>query len=473
MNRTNKAEGQTKGIRWYLLSLSALLLLLLSSCGGETKRQTMPLFTNQMLPAAARLTFPKGSNIPQLVFHVDQRKQRIFNSDYLAYGTELDSAYLDLPISTELQVTIQNVKTGITKAWSVADTSKIDISGGKLLITISKGGEDKGASFVTYDFRIMSYGYNPNLLTWKQMPHSLPVASKDGHVFSFKGQTYWLAVNENSERQLYRLLSTSPLEVERVSEVTLPHDLAVKSLFVEPDKQVWGLTESGDLYFTEDLAHWSLVDLNGREMTLLVSYDSGTLMTIGREDKTSKTYYTYRIKSNGELTREEQLYAGFPVRDSYIYSYAVEGDMHANVLGGFTADGSVATKSYFTSDGLHWGEAANNTKEQSLPSSGGLYLDPKNGRDLYLVGGRYGANLEPVATIKVSNNRGISWRELSKEQAPGSEFAPRYGAAGVVTLVNGSPSFLILGGMVNGVPSDEIWHGSLDMSGGIINSFDE
>lgn len=370
--KSNKEKSQSKGLKACLLSLSTLLLLFMTGCKGEVTRRTMPLFTDQMLPAGARLTFSKESKIPPVVFNIDQRKRRIFNTDYIAYGTKLDSAYLELPISTELQVSIKNVKTGISKKWSVTDRDKIDITGGKLLITITN--EKEGAS-VTYDFRILTYGYNPNILTWKKLTEQTPITSKDGKIIEFKDKKYWVAVDDSNNRKLYQItFSSSTPQFTPISDAIIPNDIEAKSILVSASGEAWGLTTQGSLYMTEDLKTWKPIDLKGREVTAIVSYDKeeGILKAIGREEKTSKTYYPYSIKKDGEMRQDKELPKGFPVRNAYAYIYEVEGGQHVNMLGGVTSEGVRTKTNYFTSDGLHWGEVPNTTATIDLPTDGGF-----------------------------------------------------------------------------------------------------
>lgn len=84
---------------------------------------------------------------------------------------------------------------------------------------------------------------------------------------------------------------------------------------------------------------------------------------------------------------------------------------------------------------------------------------------IYLVG-------EPTNTIKRSVDKGVTWSLLPKQTTIESDFAPRHNASGLVLGYDRSLHIYIFGGIIDDKPSKEIWHGYLDTTGGIINSFE-
>lgn len=77
------------------------------------------------------------------------------------------------------------------------------------------------------------------------------------------------------------------------------------------------------------------------------------------------------------------------------------------------------------------------------------------------------------SALKVSDDNGLTWTTLTKDQTLGDVMSQRVNAAGVVEKTTDGDVTYILGGVVNGRATREIWRGWLDKSGGIINAFEK
>lgn len=451
-------------------AVGMLLAMLLLSCNTKNNRVT-PRYTEHPSPGKVTVSFPKASKLEDLDFHIDNNKLRIFNKKYLPFESKVDSAYLKIIISTEAKVKILNETTKKTVDYIVTDTGKIDLTGGRLKLSI----EMDNRPTIIYDLRLLSYGYNPSLYTWKLQEQQLPESAVESKVIDYTGSHYLVSKNEKGELSLYTIGSLKPMTFEAVTDAVLPKELMPSSILVDKRQLAWALGEKGAIYISEDLKKWNLIDTGDVSITALLSdvyskNDASEITAVGYDRSNPKLFYTYRIGTEGVLGKVNQpLSPDFPVRDTYVYSYTVSGVQHSYILGGVTADGRPAPTSFFTSDGVKWGATPYSKNGQKLPVKGGLYLRSNKDQRVYVIGGMY-ADEKPTALFKLSTDRGVSWVELSKGQQPGENFEPRFAASGLLLHAD-LVEFYIFGGIVNGQPSREIWHGWLDRSAGIINDF--
>lgn len=452
----------------YTVLASAIgILMLFGSCNDDRGQiPASPALTEFKTPGVVSVRFPSSTKLQTVVYNIDNIKKLIYNPTPYPYQSKFDSAYISMAVSTESGVKITNELTQKSVNWSVRDTNKIDVSGGKLLIEISRKGFDP----IVYKMRLQTYGYDPTKLTWTKTTSSLPTASEDGHIFVHKGDKYWLTrLNTNSELYLVRDLSKG--DFAKVQSA-LPQDLRPKTLVCDKKDGAWILDKMGNLYTSTDLKKWDKISADGIAFTGIL-YDitpeesaPSALSVIGYRSQDPSTYYTYEV-SLGGIEQKSQLDPTMPVRNSYIYVYETAGQSNANIIGGVDKSGNVVTANHFTSDGLRWGQMPYSGKGFSTPKDGALYLRLDN--SIFIVGG---INSDGQAENKMykSADRGRTWIELAKEQKPGEEFTPRTGVSGWIEGDEESPRFYLLGGLVNGTPSKEYWQGFLDTTGGIINS---
>lgn len=462
-----------RSLRSIIAVVASLLAstFLLISCNNDNQERVYPRNTEHTTPGAVQVRFPKGSELPDLAFSIDNQKMRIYNSSYLPFESNVDSAYLEMIVSTEATVRILNQTTQKTIVYK-GDTSKIDLTGGKLKISI----EMKERPTVVYDFRLLTYGYDPFKFTWKKQSNTLPFASMESQVIEHEGKRFWIAFDEEKVGKVYEIEGTMDLTFKEKTSAILPEGFIPRSVINDHLNNYWGLTRDGMLYKSSDLMTWTLVDLAGHKLSTLIAdveqNKEKPANITGVSFDAEGNYHSCNIK-DGVVTVVGQLNENFPVKDAYVYSYSIAGTMHAYILGGIMKNGKAAPRSFFTSDGVNWGITPyiSSEKGQDLPMTGGLYLRDQNLADLYVLGGLYPDN-KVSSTIKRSKNRGVTWAELSKEQTPNEEFAARYNASGFKIGSSNQIQFYILGGVINGTPSREIWHGWLDTTAGIINSFD-
>lgn len=81
------------------------------------------------------------------------------------------------------------------------------------------------APTITYDLRLLTYGYNPQKFTWEKLDATLPVASDDATVLEANGNTYWLTKNSSTKAlELYQLIPTT-LTFTKVPSANVPQAL--------------------------------------------------------------------------------------------------------------------------------------------------------------------------------------------------------------------------------------------------------
>ena len=448
------------------LSLSlAVGTLFFISC-NETPQVPQPqVYTDLLQPASFQVVFPKGSATPTMAMSIDHLNGLIYNTQYLPYGTKLDSAYLRIRLSSECTTTITNETTNKSRQWLVTDTAKWDVSGGKLQLTVQRNGEK--VKTLNYKIRLQIYGYNPNKLTWLKQEIKVP-PSTEARFVTTKGKTYWLARNQQ-QVDLYEVTNPATLQLTLKSSNLPP--LRLQSIVLDHNEGVWGLSDQDEVYrSTADLSSWEKVNTGDIRISTL-AYDATQTANapvewkaIGYAPSAPQHYFACTI-SNGETHKGTELSEEFPVRNAYVFTTAVAGIIKANIVGGQNAKGEAVRNLFFTSDGDHWAKMPYRGEIQTA-TEGALYLT--KGNTLYMIGGKYAG--KESSAMYISNDKGISWTTLTKEQEPGKDFAPRMGASGLILNdTNQEEVIYIVGGTVGGKASTEVWKGFQDKKGGIIN----
>lgn len=471
--RTNKHEGfqkqismfDSKKIKRLALGLAAVVFVL-TSCDQTPNRVVNPKYIDYTIPARLRIALKGKPTHQDVEYHIDHINHRIYNTQYLPYGTKLDSAYLKMILSSNVKVDILNKTTNKTTNWTSADTGKIDISGGKLVLTMQISEKISKQ----YDLRILSYGYDPNKLTWKKTDKVLPKAFSDIKVIRHSDRQYLIGqVGRTSE--LYSISSYDPF-VLAPEMASIPFGLMPHSIVVTRAGSAWGISDSGKLYQSEDLRTWTLVNAPTVKCTMVLfeplkeTSASGRMVVVGEENGK----YSFYVAGRSTLTKGQLIPEGFPIRGAYVHDYMVSGVSSAVVLGGTQASGESVKNSFFTSDGISWAPTPYSSGKVKVPMSGGAFLSSSNGRRLFLIGGLYpsGTHHSP---LKVSDDNGLTWTDLTKDKTLGDELIQRVNAAGVIETTADGDVMYVIGGTVNGTPTREIWRGWLDKSGGIINAF--
>lgn len=453
------------------LLLLACMSLLGLSCQNRNRQVVNPLYSGHYHPKYVRFTLDnkKGKKVEMQIDHI---RKRIYNTDPLPYGTKLDSAYLEVIMSNQLNVVLRNVTKDTEKAFSSSDTGKINIEGGKLALTISR----KDLPTLTYDIRIMSYGYDPDKLTWDKCTSTAPAGVVEAKVVEYDSRHYYITRDAAGVGKLYQvdLMSTGFVE----QQANLPEGLLPKTLYKDHRGLVWLLDDQGQLFFSSDLKTWHDKTPEGVRLTQILNDQElnpdkpTSLSAIGTPKNGSNLYYIYSGVV-GSMKQHEAIPKGFPVRDAFVYNYVISGTQHSNILGGIQANGQPTELSFFTSDGVHWGKTPYQYSSSNVPDTGGLFIQRREGQQIMLVGGQY--SKEGISDkIKISEDRGISWKSLKKSQLPGKDFTPRVNIAGIsVVDAKNIEHIYLIGGVLSGNrPTQEVWHGYLDTTGGIINSFE-
>lgn len=450
-----------KKILQRVLTLSSCALLgTLASCDKAPQEVQTPLFTDYNSPVHVSMKFPAKSKIPKTVFSIDNVRKQIYNKVYLPYKATLDSAYLDMVVSSENNITITNETTKKSFDWTPRDTGKINITGGRLRIDITTR-SGKESKHIAYEMSLQQYGYDPAKLTWSQSKTRLPMQSAQGKVFSLASADYWMGRHNGSVPALYKITNYQPLSFEAVS-ATLPATLQPTSITADHIGGLWSVDEQGRLYHSTDAIEWEIVSTANIRVqqvlfdTAIKATNPVELIVVGSHAKDG-IYYTYKIK-NGVLSEGGTLPSGFPIQDAYTHKYVLSGTLCANVLGGESPN------FFFSSDGVHWGTMGYTKSNESVPPArGALFLE--NNSILYAIGGIE----KKESNIYHSIDNGRSWQKIVNIQEQGATFASRSGLSGIIRPINGTEAYFLMGGNIGNEATDEIWVGYLDTEGGIIN----
>lgn len=446
--------------------LLTLVALLLSSCNQDLGDYVRPMFTDYTVPGQVILSFPKKDKIPDTRFSIDHINHRIYNLTPLPYGTVVDSAYVQMVLSNQLTTTFENVTTGESVEYK-NDTTKIDFKGGLMKLTL-RGGDKKNAKTVTYDFRVLTYGYDPNKIAWTDIRQGLPVATDEARLIQLSSDRSYLLTRLGEETTLLQIASYEPLQIVRVATPAMPKGLRPYSAYTSSDDVTWALDGEGQLYCSTDLMSWSAIDLSGVTPTQILSAGVGHVYLIGEKDA---AYHIYRYTTAPvELKALQEVEASFPVRDSYVYEYAISGTPHMLLFGGYEASGRPVRTGFFSSDLAAWGAIPSSA---TYPVEGGLYVPTPDRKTLFRIGGVYADGRQ--TTILKSDDNGVTWTKMEAGNLPDKDFLPLSHAAGCYRVSPSGESLYIFGGKVGaeGRPSTQIWHGMIDRSAGIINAFDK
>lgn len=463
---------------------AAALILLLSGCKKDNEPRTAPRYTQFTFPASVSVSFPKptekdkengdgsakAQQLPDLQFNIDNRAMRMWNKVPLPYESKYDSLDITIVVSSEAVVKILNEKTKKETLYQATrKEQRIDATGGKLKVSI----EMKDKPTLTYDLRVLTYGYDPNKFTWTKETALLPTEASEAKALKLKDKWYWVARHLDGTSKLFHL-DLSNYAFTELQEAALPEGLITSNLFVDKNQKAWGITEYGDLYSSDDLKRWQQHQQGQVQITQLVGeatiIDGTTKFIALGHPVSSNEYYTYLITPDG-LTQANSLPEEFPVKGAYSYTYTQNGVSTITIYSGLTKEDKPALKTYFLSGSIQWGETPYQKETDQVPHTGGLYLHTDKETELFVVGGIYLVG-EPTNTIKRSVDKGVTWSLLPKQTTIESDFAPRHNASGLALGYDRSLHIYIFGGIIDDKPSKEIWHGYLDTTGGIINSFE-
>lgn len=452
--------------------VSALLLLvmLFYSCNQDMGDYVRPVYTDYTVPGQVVLTFPKvnGKQLPTTHFSIDHINHRIYNKTPLPYGSELDSAYLSIAVSNQLKVTLRNVSSDKRVMWNMAgsDTTLISFKGGRMELTIQTD-KKKDNQSVTYDFRVLTYGYDPNKIVWTDMSNGLPIATEETRMVVLPGDRRYLLSRLGRETSLLEISTLDPLVIRPVTEAHLPEGLRPYTAYTSPKGDTWALDAEGHLFTSTDLVTWLPATPAGITVTQLLSVRTGAVYMVGTED--GKTYSIYQLDKQSMVTTVvEQVREKFPVRDSYVHEYEIASTPHMLLFGGSLASGLPISTGFFSSDLVEWGALPSKVV---YPYKGALYVTTADRETLYRIGGVYEKGRQ--STIFKSSDNGVTWTQMETEKAPGKDFLPISHAGGYYYESPKGESLFIFGGRVghDGESTRRVWRGTIDRSAGIINDF--
>lgn len=443
-----------------LLLTIALGATLVSCNSKNNERSVYDPYSALRAPHYVGWYLKSGDTLSQTNFSIDQYNHKIFNVEPLPYLTELDSAYMELMVSYRSKVEVKNLTTNGVQMWnpSKAKEEKVEIKGGKLLLTIITEDEK---SDVTYDVTFNVYTYDPNKLTWQKYASKLPVKSGDSKFIQHGDRLLLLMHNEVAGTEhlyVYDVANLKDMQVNEVAhlEGTVPEP---HTITVDTHGLYYGLTSKGGLMVSKDLLNWKEVESNVTLTALLYDLNldgengAAQMIAVGHTGDMFNIYQLWGPTMKPLKLIEDE---GFPVRGMKIYTYDVAGVRKANMIGGVDRHGNRVKKMYFTSDGMGWGSLRYGGDGFEAPRDGATLMEYKE--KIYLVGGDY-ETADNAKKIYVSQNYGATWTEMSEDQGPSEAFEPRTGVAGVVVEEDGDAAFYLYGGAVNGKETSDIWRG--------------
>lgn len=437
--------------------------ILLGACNRNSAVRTQPHNLGVDLPARVVMHFPASAKKNPIHFHIDHLRKRIYSSTILPYGFSVDSAYLQMILSTDIETRIVNEATKYDKVWSVTDTAKISIKGGNLKLVIKKKDHDQ----ITYDLRLLTYGYDPYKFSITKISDRLPATLTESKAFEFLQKHYLLGRGVDKAVALWEIVSTTPFEFKRV-EAILPTDIDFENIVVS-DSEVYARTTTGALFVSKDLKQWSAIDLKGIgpvDALITATIDRGVLIVADVEGG-----HRFVKVNDTKIMPLSLIPSGFPIEGAIAIPYQVDGYRMVNLYGSVD-QGKHPEQMFFSSDGVNWGVLPLDKKVSAeIPVSSATVLSSLiTPNKIYLLGGRY-VSKEKKQFLQISLNRGFSWQPIAIDGAIPFQQSPIAPAA--LLREENKQEILYFLGAGKGVTSDQIYKVWVDDRQGIVNAFEE
>jgi hypothetical protein len=364
------------------------------------------------------------------VFTIDETNALIYNYDSLPYQSPKDSF-----IPTIMGYLLSAVYINDSIEYSGSDT--IDFSNLVKLTSYAENGENNQ----TYRVEVRVHSVDPDLYIWQKAGGNIytetPLEEK---AYFFKGQIY-LFVRTATDAYLYRSTDAKTWQKETI---TLP----LTATFQKIIKTATGflVVDNNNLYETTDGIRWTNSTLTTSLSYLLFELNK-KIYALGNDNSIYET--SDKIQWNSVASAP----SNFPIKGAAInVSYTPNGQAHAYVAGGETANGDFLSTVWSTDNGSYWTEL----------TEGINYFTPRSGASiiqydgmLMLFGGKdkNGVVSDPHW---ISSNYGLVWKRPSAKIILSSDFQSRFDQS---VIIDDNLGIYIVGGRNFGYFMNNVWTG--------------
>ncbi|MDR2058208.1 MAG: DUF6242 domain-containing protein [Dysgonamonadaceae bacterium] len=410
---------------------------------------------------AELLTFGlSNDSIPELanvVFTIDQRTGLIYNHDSMTYNTSIDT------VVTVSYTNTSNV-TNVLLILPAGDSIRWIASGDTLNVSnpfYFKVYSQDGSKTKIYKGQVNIHQVDPDSIQYIQITENEPFLNNENFkALNFKG-TYYIYTRKNEAVYLYESIDAKVWT--EMGQGFIPNDLVISGIQAG-ESTIYGYTESGDFYISEDAFQWNKINTEYRIRSILgflpesPVHKSGLSLIAEKENEYVFAFFTHDSNKPSEWRYgSEKIADNFPVSGFSVINYAEEEVQCLTVIGGISNSKTPLNTVWALKDSLHWTKISEdrfpesqNNKIPKIEGANAFLYD----NEFYLVNGR----LDDASynnKVYYSTNRGFSWKVKPDKCLPPSNYILRKNAS--LIMDNKGVVFYIIGGQENTILTD-IWH---------------
>ncbi len=432
---------------------SFLMLVGFVSCLGDDSTTTTTN-THDAQIYAFSMSSDNISELSEITFSIDQLNGLIYNSDSLAYDTDLSKVLCSITVNSASAIVMRPEATGDTITWASSDS--IDFSKPVMIDVYSSDGTTKK----TYTAQLNVHQQEGNQITWTRLTNR----ATNRVIYSQKtlllNDVYCTYISTTGGFAMYTSLDGKAWTEQTLADFPANADL---STMVEFQNELYLATKTLDVYESSDGRRWSKKTDAPTVKTFLGNIPATTtasaflcaILNIGGE------YYWWvsDLKAKSD-TATVSIPANFPIS-----GFGAASNYNADarytgliVAGGRTAQDDLLNTTWRTSDGLQWVQlgdekATNFNKKEGVSLA---YYDDK----YYLIGGR-DANDTYYDAMFVSVTNGVTWIKADTLNTMTDLYSPRANASIIVK----DNHLMLFGGTNSNSWFDDVWSGFLNKLG--------
>lgn len=422
-----------KLLRHIGLALGFTLSLMLTSCWSED----MSGYSDDAIITSFYLYSDSIDGITSYTFTIDEDEKRIYNTDSIDFGTEVDSL---MPI---ISPTFWQIYVNDTIDFGSGDSTYLDFTDS---LTMTVWASDKETT-QTYTVIVNVHQVDPDTFIWTGMNTQVFYeTSTCEKAFYLNDYIVYLATLDGT---LYNFVSYDAAEWSKNTVTGLP-----ASANDELKKIAW--TEEMLYYYSDDMLYtstdgttWTSTATTGDIDYLLFNMNS-ELYGIDEANGNIVRFDGSQWVVSSEVPSDE-----FPVSGATIYvGPAPSGKTRAFLLGGIDASGNFLSSVWSTEDGAYWVDLGEN-QEYFTPRADAAVVQYASG--LMLFGGRDADGVVTTETHLFSNDYGVTWVEPEDKMMISSLYITRYDHSAVAPS---SGYLYLLGGRTRSDNSvGDVWQG--------------
>lgn len=404
------------------------------------------------------------AQLDTVTFTIDQLTGRIFNSDSLPYGTNVEKVLCTITAASSYSLSgieVSPEALGDSTYYMSSLSDSIDFS--KPVKFVVHSYDDLTTK--VYEAWVNIHQVEPDSMVWSRYASpmiDMDIAEQKVMPFGYAGEeSYLMYVKPSTSGAGYLLYRASVDEPDGWTPLTLtglPSDGLMLAGMTEYADTLYICATDGKLYRSADGLAWETLTDAPSVSYLLGIVKAGSRQTECLSAVADKggTPTFYALGETGVWTEGDAVSDGFPVSGFGSVNYEAMHHQYLMIAGGRDAADNLLGDTWATMNGLSWARISSD--EQSFTEREGAmvaYYDDK----IYLIGGVDAAN-QGLKDIYQSIDRGVSWSLQDSLVTLPADYAGR-GFSSIV--VDGENRVNLFGGKTSRTGSDlnELWRGRI------------